>query len=107
MECEGIRGYKDATPAQWVAIQAYALTVEPIASNGMAAYWEADSNWGRRFTECLDFLLKDVAKKHSKTLEAMGLTVPPATPAPAPPAPLVAAAGNDRKLLRTVHNKLQ
>src|SRR5205807_720026 len=66
MECEGIRGYKDATPAQWVAIQAYALTVEPIASNGMAAYWEADSNRGRRFTECLDFLPKDVAKKHSK-----------------------------------------
>ena len=37
MEREGIDSYKDATPAQWVAIQVYALTVEPIASNGMAA----------------------------------------------------------------------
>ena len=104
MEREGIRGYKDATPAQWAAIQAYALTVEPIASNGMAAYWEAESNRRRHFTECLVFLLKDVAKKHSKTLEAMGLAI---SPAPAPPAPLVVAARNDCKLLRTVRNKLQ
>src|SRR5437879_2727426 len=107
MEHEGIHGYKDASTAQWATIQAYDLMVEPIASNGMAAYWEADSNWGRCFTECLDFLLKDVAKKHSKTLEAMGLAVPPTAPAPAPPVPLVAAAGKNCKLLRTVHSKLQ
>ena len=102
MERQGISGYKHSTPAQWAAIQAYALTVEPIASNGMAAHWEANTNRGRRFTECLDFLLKDVAKKHSKTLSAMGLAVPPAPPV----APAAVATGNDRKSPQPVRRNL-
>src|SRR5437879_4514621 len=102
MECKGISGYKHSTPAQWVAIQAYALTVEPIASNCMATHWQVNSNQGRCFTECLDFLLKDIAKKYLKILVAMGLAVPPTAPAPAPPAP---PARNDRKLLQIVDSK--
>src|SRR5205807_9129453 len=50
MEREGISGYKHSTPAQWAAIQAYALTVEPIASNGMAAHWEANTNRSEEHT---------------------------------------------------------
>ena len=102
MECKGISGYKHSTPAQWAAIQAYALTVEPIASNGMVAHWEANTNRGRQFTECLDFLLKDVAKKHSKTLSAMGLAVPPAPPV----APAAVATGNDHKSPQPVRSNL-
>lgn len=91
MEQDRIRGRKLATPEQWAAIQAYALTVEPLASNGRAALWQQNSNAGLRFTECLDFLLKDIARKHSKTLRRLGVAVPPAVPA----APAVAAT--DRK----------
>ena len=97
MEQEGIRSWKLAAEDQWAAIQAYALTVEPLASNGRAALWQEDSSTGRRFTECLDFLLKDVAKKHSKTLSRLGVAVPPAVPVvPAVPA-APALAANNRK----------
>ncbi|KAG0123719.1 hypothetical protein HOY82DRAFT_544085 [Tuber indicum] len=78
-----IRGWKLATPDQWAAIQAYALTIEPLASNGRAALWQQNSNAGLRFTECLDFLLKDISR--------LGVAVPPAVPA----APAVAT--NDHR----------
>ena len=82
MEHDGIESFRRSTAAQWAALQVYALTVEPIASNGRVQYWEVNSHGGRRFTECLDFLLKDVAKKHSSTVRAMLQAVPPASPAP-------------------------
>ena len=96
MERDGIRGFRDATAGQWAALQAYALTVEPIASNGRANYWQVDTLNGRRFTECLNFLLKDVAKKHSKTVSAMIAAIPPAPPIP--------AAGHDRKFPKIVRS---
>ena len=102
MERQGIPGCKHSTLAQWAAIQVYALTVEPIASNGMATCWEANTNRGRRFMECLDFLLKDVAKKHYKTLSAIGLAVPPTPPI----APAAVTTGNDRKSPQLVRSNL-
>ena len=76
-----------ATPEQWTAIQAYGLSLEPLASNGRAALWQPDKNSGLRFTECYDYLLRDIAKKHSKTLARLGVALPPAVPA----APALAA----------------
>lgn len=91
MEQDRIRSWKLATDDQWEAIQAYGLTLEPLASNGRAALWQQNTNSGLRFTECFDFLLKDIAKKHSNTLMRLGVAVPPAVPA----AP--ALTGNNRK----------
>src|SRR5205807_957359 len=93
IECKWISSYKHSTLTQWTAIQAYALMVELIASNGIATYWEANTNQWRRFTECLDFLLKDMTKKHSKTLSAMDLAVPPAPSV----IPATVTIGNDCK----------
>jgi hypothetical protein len=102
MEQDGIESFRRSTAAQWAALQVFALTVEPIASNGRVQYWEVNSGRGRRFTECLDFLLKDVAKKHSRTVRDMIQALPPAPPAPpATPAP---AAGNDRKFPKCVRS---
>ena len=70
-----------ATAGQWMAIQAYGLSLEPLASNGRAALWQQDTNSGLRFTECYDYLLRDIAKKHSKTLACLGVALPPAVPA--------------------------
>ena len=91
MEQDRIRSWKLATDDQWEAIQAYGLTLEPLASNGRAALWQQNTNSGLRFTECFDFLLKDIAKKHSNTLMRLGVAVPPAVPT----AP--ALTGNNRK----------
>ena len=99
MEQDGIESFRCSTAAQGAALQVYALTVEPIASNGREQYWEVNSGRGRRLTECLDFLLKDVAKKHSRTVRDMLQDLPPAPPAP--PAP---AAGNDRKFPKCVRS---
>jgi hypothetical protein len=91
MQQDRIRSRALATPEQWAAIQAYGLSLEPLASNGRAALWQQDSSSGRRFTECFDYLLKDIAKKHIKMLRRLGVALPPAVPA----APAVAA--NNRK----------
>ncbi|PWW78847.1 hypothetical protein C7212DRAFT_340392 [Tuber magnatum] len=104
MERKQIFGYRDATPAQWAAIQAYALTVESIASNGMSPHWGVNTARGRLFTKCLNFLLKDIAKKHSRMLTSLGLVVAP-TPPPAITA-TAATAGNDCKPPQTVRDRL-
>ena len=91
MRQDRIRGWALATPEQWAAIQAYGLSLEPLASNGRAALWQEDTRSGQRFTECYDYLLKDIAKKHSRTLARLGAALPPAVPV----APALAA--NNRK----------
>lgn len=90
MEQDRIPSWRRSTDAQWAAIQAHSLTVAPVATagGGRAALWENDTVRGRRFQECLDFLLKDIAKKHRNTLESL-TRVQNAAPIP---------AGNDRKL---------
>jgi len=94
MEQDRIPSWRPSTDAQWGAIQAHSLTLAPVATQGggRAALWQTDTVRGRRFTESLDFLLKDVAKKHRNTLERLTR---------ARGAPILAAsipARNDRKL---------
>ena len=94
VEQDRIPSWRQTTDAQSAAIQAYSLTLAPVATpgGGRAALWQTHTIRGRRFTECLDFLLKDLAKQHRKSLEritrARGA---PILPGPTP-------AGNDRKL---------
>ena len=91
MQQDGIPSRALATPEQWTAIQACGLSLEPLASNGRAALWQQDTISGLLFTECYDYLLRDIAKKHSRTLARLGVALRPAVPA----AP--ALAGNNRK----------
>ena len=91
MRQDRIRGWALATPEQWAAIQAYGLSLEPLASNGRAALWQEDTRSGQRFTECYDYLHKDIVKKRSRTLARLGAAHPPAVPV----APALAA--NNRK----------
>ena len=91
MQQDRIRGWAPATPEQWAAIQAYGLSLKHLASNGRAALWQEDTRSSQRFTECYDYLLKDIAKKHSRTLARLGAALPPAVPV----APAFAA--NNRK----------
>ena len=91
MQPDGIRSRALDTPEQWAAIQAYGLSLEPLASNGTAALWQEDSNSGQRFTECYDHLLKNIVKKHARTLARLGVALPQGVPA----APALAA--NKRK----------
>ena len=96
MQQDGIPSWALATPEQWTAIQAYGLSLEPLASNGRAALGQQDTNSGLRFTECYDYLLRDIAKRHSKTLAPLGVALPLAIPA-APP--LAANNGKFRRLI--------
>jgi len=94
MEQDRIPSWRQSTDAQWAAIQAHSLGHAPVATpgGGRAALWQPDTVRGRRFTECLDFSLKHVAKKHRNTLESLTR----ARGAPILAAPIL--AGNDRKL---------
>jgi len=94
MEQDRITSWRQSTDAQWAAIQAHSLALARVATpgGGRAVLWQTGTVRGRRFTECLDFLLKDVAKKHRNTLES--LTRARGAPILAAPVP----AGNDRKL---------
>ena len=74
-----------------MVIQAYGLSLEPLARIGRAALRQLNIISGLRFTQCYDYLLRDIAKKHSKTLARFGVALPPAIPA----AP--ALAGNNCK----------
>ena len=87
MQQDGIPSRALATPEQWTVIQVYDLSLEPLASNCRAALWQQDINSGLRFTECYDYLLRDIAKKHSKILARLGVALPLALPA----APALAA----------------
>jgi len=91
MEQERMPGFVGSTANQWAAIQAYALTIPPVPDR--APLWQTNTRRGQRFTECFDYLLRDIAKKHKNNLENL-LRAPVAGPAhPAVPVPAV----NDRK----------
>jgi len=94
MEQDRIPSWRQSTDAQWAAIHAHSLTHARVATpgGGKAALWQTDNVRGRHFTECLDFLLKDVANKHRNPLES----VTRARGAPILAAPILAR--NDRKL---------
>ena len=92
MEQDRIPGWKQSTGAQWAAILAYAITLQPISRR--SRLWQANNLLGECFTERLDFLLKDIAKKHQRILTDMLKVQSVATIAVADPAP----ARNDRKL---------
>ena len=96
MEQDRILGWKRSTAAQWAAIQAHGLTIPPVPNR--AALWQTNSNRGRRFTECFDYLLRDIAKKHQHTLTEL-LRAPVAAVAAAAPI----AVGNDRKLSQCLY----
>jgi len=85
-----------STGAQWAAIQAYAITLQPVSRR--SGLWQANNLRGEPFTECLDFLLKDIAKKHQRILTDMLKVQPVAAIAVADPAP----ARNDRRLAPSV-----
>jgi len=94
MEQDRIPSWRQSADAQWAAIQAHSVTLAPVATpgSGRAALWQTNTVRGRRFTECLDILLKNVAKNHRNTLES--LTRGRGAPIVAAPIP----ARNDRKL---------
>ena len=96
MRQDGIPCRVLVTPEQWTAIQAYGLSLEPLASNDRAALWQPDTNSGRRFTECYDYLPRDIAKKHSQMLARLRVALSPAVPA----APALAA--NNSKFRRLI-----
>jgi len=98
MEQDRIPGWKQSTAAQWAAIQAHALTFRPFSQ--MSGLWQADNPRGERFTECLDLLLKDIAKKYQGILRDM-MRAPVAAVPVTDPTP----ARNDRKLSPSVRNK--
>jgi len=97
MEQDRIPGWKQSTAAQWAAIQVHGLTLRPVSQR--SGLWQADNRGGERFTECLDLLLKDIAKKHQgilgDVLRAPVAAVPVADPTP---------ARNDGKLSPSVRN---
>jgi len=96
-----IHGWKGSTASEWAAIQAYALATAPVTVR--AALWQTDTALGEHLTECLYFLLKDIAKKDNPSL-TQSLAAEP-VPAVAPVAVLIAASvavGNDPKLPQTV-----
>jgi len=98
MEQDRIPGWKQSTAGQWATIQAHALTLRPVSqSSGLL---HANNPRGERFTECLDFLLKDRAKKHQAILRDM-LRAPVAAVPVADPT----SARNHRKLSPSVRNK--
>ncbi|PUU73042.1 hypothetical protein B9Z19DRAFT_1069291 [Tuber borchii] len=93
MEQDRIPGWKGSTAAQWAAIQAYAIATSSVTDR--VALWQANSSRGKHFTECLDFLLKDIAKKHNAILARL---LEAAQPVPTVAAPIAApiAVRNDR-----------
>jgi len=67
MEQDRIPEWKQSTAGQWEAIQAHALTLRPVSQR--SGLWQATNPRGERFTECLDLLLKDIAKEASGYLK--------------------------------------
>ena len=67
MEQDTIPGWKQSTAGQLAPIQAHALTLRPVSQR--SGLWQANNPRGERFTECLDLLLKALAKKTSGYLK--------------------------------------
>ena len=92
MEQEWIPGFVGSTAGQWTAIQTHALTIPPVPHR--APLWQTNTRRGQRFTECFDYLLRDIAKKNKNNLQNL-LRAPVAGLAgPANPANPVAAVNN-------------
>ena len=98
MEQDRIPGWKQSTVTQWAAIQPQALTFRPVSQR--SGLWLADNPRCECFTECLDFLLKDIAKKHQGILRDM-LRAPVTAVPVGDPTP----ARSDRRLSPRVRNK--
>ena len=94
MEQERIPGFVGGTADQWAAIQAYALTLPPVAHR--APLWQTNTRRGQQFTECFNYLLRDIAKKHQNNLVNL-LRVPVAGPV---------ADVNDRKSSQNICTEL-
>jgi len=60
LDQDRIPGWKQSTARQWAAIQAHALTLRPVSQRSGLS--QANNPHGERFTECLDFFLKERAK---------------------------------------------
>jgi len=90
MEQVRIPRWKQSTAGQWAAIQAHAPTLRRVSQR--SGLWQANNPRGERFTECLDLLLKDIAKKLQGILRDM-LRAPIAAVPVTDPTP----ARNDRK----------
>ena len=106
MERDRIPGFVGSTADQWVAIQTYALSVPPVVQY-RAPLWQTNTRRGQQYTQCLNCLLRDIARKHNHNLEKL-LRIPVAGPVrpigPAGPAGCAApvAAVNDRKLSQNI-----
>jgi len=101
MEQDSILGWKGSTATQWAAIQAYAIPTPPVPVR--TALWQTDTAQGERFNECLDFLLKDIAKKHEPSLTRLLAAQPvPAVTLVAAPVAAPVAVRNDRRLPQTI-----
>ena len=96
MDQDRIPRWKQSTAAQWAAMQAYAITLQPVSCR--SGLWQAKKLRSERFTECLDLLLKDIAKKHQGILTDKLKVQPVAAIAVADPA----RARNDCKLAPSV-----
>ena len=100
MEQERIPGFVDSTADQWPAILAHALTILPVPHR--APLWQTNTRRDQLFTECFDYLRRDIAKKHKNNFENLlsapvaGLASPAGPAGPASPAAPVAAL-NDRR----------
>jgi len=99
LEQDRIPGWKQSTAAQWAAIQGHALTLWPVSQR--SGLWQADKHRGEGFTESLNLLLKNIAKKHQRILTDMFKAKPVAAIAVANTAP----TRNDRKLSPSVRNQ--
>ena len=91
MEQERMPGFVGSTADQWAAIQAHALTIPPVPHR--APLWQTNTRRGQRLTECFDYLLRDIAKKHKNNLE--NLLRAPVAGLAGPAAPV--ATVHDRK----------
>jgi len=101
MQQDRIPGGKGSMAPQWAAIQAYALATLPVTVR--AALWQTNTARGERFTECLDFLLKDIAKNHKPSVTQLLAAQPvPAIAPVAAPFAAPGAVGNDRRLPQTI-----
>ena len=99
MEQERIPGCVGSRADQWAAIQAHTLILPAVPYR--ARLWQTNTRRGQRFTECFDYLLRDIAKKHHNKLVNL-LRVPVASPA-GPGAPV--AVLNDRKSSQKICTK--
>ena len=82
MQQDKIKGWRLNTVAQWATIQAYSLTLPHVSNR--AGLWETNTPHSECFTESLNFLLNDIAKKNKEILADRLSPQPVAAADPAP-----------------------